>query len=99
MEALRGWGEFLRLGLPGAAMICIEWLSFEIAALVVGSIDEVQLAINSVVISFMIVFYMVSDTFKMMDTACRSFNLGWDGSIFYMKRTTFSISIINVKIV
>ena len=82
MEALRGWGEFLRLGLPGAAMICIEWLSFEIATLVVGSIDEVQLAINSVVISFLIVFYMVSNAFKMVDAAYRSFNLGVGGEHF-----------------
>ena len=82
MEALRGWGEFLKLGIPGAAMMCIEWLSLEIAALIIGSIDEVQLEINSVVISFLITFYMVSDIFKMMDTAYRSFNLGVEGEHF-----------------
>ena len=63
MEALRGWGEFLKLGVPGAAMMCIEWLSLEIAALVVGSIDEIQLVINSAVISFLITLFMASDTF------------------------------------
>ena len=59
MEALRGWWEFLRLGLPGVAMICLEWVSFEIATFVVGTIDEVQLAINTVIVTMATVIFMV----------------------------------------
>ena len=76
MEALRGWGEFLRLGLPGAAMICMEWLSFEIAVLILGSIDEIQLAINAVVVNLLIVVYMVSIICK---TLMYMGTLAWEG--------------------
>lgn len=59
MEALQGWWEFLRLGLPGVAMICIEWISFEIGTFVVGTINEVQLAINTVIITMLTALFMV----------------------------------------
>lgn len=29
-EALQGWGEYLKLGIPGMSMLCLEWWSFEV---------------------------------------------------------------------
>ena len=58
-ESLRDWWQFLKLGLPGIAMICVEWISFEVSAFVLGSIDEVQLGINAVVISILSLLAMV----------------------------------------
>ena len=45
-ESLRDWSQFLKLGIPGAAMLGFDWISFEVAAFVLGAIDEVQLALN-----------------------------------------------------
>ena len=49
----------MKLGLPGVAMICLEWVSFEIAAFVLGSISEVELAANSIMINIIMVIFMV----------------------------------------
>ena len=51
----------MKLGLPGIAMICVEWASFEVGAFVVGSIDKVQLAINAVMINIITIAFAVSD--------------------------------------
>ena len=41
------------------ALICLDWISFEISALVLGTLGEVELAINSVLINIMNVLFMV----------------------------------------
>lgn len=41
-------------------MICVEWISFEIGAFVVGSINEIELAINAVLINVLTLAFMVS---------------------------------------
>lgn len=61
-ESLRGWFHFLKLGVPGAAMLGIDWISYEIAAFVLGSIDEVQLALNVIIFNLLELFYVVSLT-------------------------------------
>ena len=69
-ESLRGWSQFLRLGVPGAAMLCFDWISFEVAAFVLGTIDEVQLAVNAILFNIAIMLFMVSQmyTFKCIVT-------------------------------
>ena len=59
-ESLRGWSQFLRLGIPGAAMLCFDWISFELAAFVLGTIDEVQLAVNAILFNITVLLFMVS---------------------------------------
>ena len=59
-ESLREWGQFLKLGLPGIVMISLEWISYEIGAFVVGTISEVELAINAVMINVLTIAYMVT---------------------------------------
>lgn len=58
-ESLNEWGQFLKLGIPGLAMTCLEWVSFEIAAFVLGSISEVELAVNSIMVNVLMVIFMV----------------------------------------
>ena len=41
-------------------MICVEWVSFEIGALVVGSIDSIQLASNAIIIQLITMAFGVS---------------------------------------
>ena len=59
-ESLTEWWQFARLGIPGFLILAFEWWSFEISTLVVGSIGEVQLAINTILLQFGTVLYMVS---------------------------------------
>ncbi|CAL9151650.1 unnamed protein product [Musa hybrid cultivar] len=42
-EAFRGINEFLRLALPSALMICLEWWSFEILVLLSGLLPNAKL--------------------------------------------------------
>lgn len=56
---MKGWGQFLKLGIPGIAMTCLEWVSYEIAAFVLGSISEVELAANSIIINLLMILFMV----------------------------------------
>ena len=58
-ESLSEWGQYLKLGIPGLLMVCIEWWSFEVATFVTGSIDDTQLAINGILINLLAVVYQV----------------------------------------
>ena len=51
-ESLTEWWQFLRLGLPGLLMLGFEWWSFEISSIVVGTIDDTQLAICGVLLLY-----------------------------------------------
>ena len=59
-EGLRGWGPFIRLGVPGLLMLCFEWWSYELAAFVVGSINRTQLGIHTILMQILSLNYMVS---------------------------------------
>jgi MATE family multidrug resistance protein len=54
-----GWGEFLRLGLPGAVSLLIEWGSFELAAGIAAQLGPVPLAVHGVYMSTANIFYMM----------------------------------------
>lgn len=43
--ALRGWGEFLRLGVPGMLMMCTEWWAFELLAVQAGWLRDADTAL------------------------------------------------------
>ncbi len=40
-------------------MICLEWVSYEIVVFVLGSIGEVELAINSILVNLLVIMFMV----------------------------------------
>ena len=41
-------------------MTCVGWISFEVSAFVLGTIDETQLGINSVLVNIISILAMVS---------------------------------------
>ena len=59
-SSLREWWPFLRLGLPGMLMICLEWWAFEIGTVISGMLGETELAVNSVLFNTLAIVYMVS---------------------------------------
>lgn len=51
LSALRGWGTYLRYGLPSAIMICVEWWAFEVIVLGAGLLPNAQEALSVMGIS------------------------------------------------
>ena len=60
-ESLKGWGQFLKLGVPGAMMLFIEWASYEVSYFVLGSVDVVQLALGTILSQLLTLLFMVSE--------------------------------------
>jgi len=58
-ESLRGWGGFLKLGLPALVQTSSEWWFFEICALVVGYLGETPLAAHVATAQFVSLPFMV----------------------------------------
>ncbi|KAK7343444.1 hypothetical protein VNO77_12194 [Canavalia gladiata] len=63
MELFHGIGEFLRLGIPSAGMICLEWWSFELLTLLSGLLPNPQLetSVLSICISIITTIYTISE--------------------------------------
>lgn len=45
-QALRGWWEFIKLGLPGTIMLCSEWWAYEVKDKVPESVLPLQLTLQ-----------------------------------------------------
>jgi len=57
-DCFRGWAEFLKLGIPGTFMICLEWCAFEINAFFCGYLGDVALATQAIIMSSMVFSFM-----------------------------------------
>lgn len=44
MNALREWGTFLRFGVPGMLMTCLDWWAFEFLTLITGKLPHPETA-------------------------------------------------------
>lgn len=73
LECFDGWMEFYKLGLPGVGMITVEWTSFEITAFVLGTLGEVELAINTILINTITLLFMVRERRKKMKLIHKKF--------------------------
>ncbi|XP_006302179.2 protein DETOXIFICATION 14 [Capsella rubella] len=64
MSLFKGMGEFFRFGIPSAAMICIEWWSFEFLVLLSGLLPNPKLeaSVLSVCLSTMAVLYQTVES-------------------------------------
>jgi MATE family multidrug resistance protein len=51
--------EFLKFGIPSAAMLCIEWWSFEIMSFLSGYISVNAMAAQVIVVNISFVFFMI----------------------------------------
>jgi len=57
-EGLKKWGEFLKLGVPGMAMTCLEGWAFETGAIMAGYLGTTSLATQSVILNVCSFIYM-----------------------------------------
>ncbi|XP_073007057.1 protein DETOXIFICATION 14-like isoform X1 [Typha latifolia] len=60
-EAFRGVGEFLRIALPSAVMICLEWWSFELLVLLSGLLPnpELETSVLSICLTSITLLYTI----------------------------------------
>ena len=58
-KSLEEWPQYLKLGIPGMIMLFVEWISFEVSAFIVGTIDEVELAVNGILLNYCLLLYTV----------------------------------------
>lgn len=59
-DTLKGWGRFLKLGIPGTFMQCFEWWAFEILAIFSGILGTVYLAAHVAIINICSLTFMIS---------------------------------------
>jgi MATE family multidrug resistance protein len=53
------WSDYLRIGLPGACMLCFEWWAFELLAIFSGYISISSLAAEVVLINIVAFLFMI----------------------------------------
>ena len=58
-DSLTEWSLFFKLGIPGLLMECFEWWTFEISTIVAGAVDELQLAVNTILMQFGLISFAV----------------------------------------
>jgi multidrug resistance protein, MATE family len=57
-ESLRDWNEYLAVSVPATVMICAEWWSFEILAVISGYLGVQMLAANVILLNIMALMFM-----------------------------------------
>jgi MATE family multidrug resistance protein len=60
MDTFRGIGEYLGLGIPSAAMLCLEWWAFEIMTLITGYIGVTEQAAQIILLNIVGTTFMIA---------------------------------------
>lgn len=56
---IQNWGDYLRIGVPGALMVCFEWWAFELLAIFSAYMGVADLAAEVVVINLVAFLFMM----------------------------------------
>lgn len=70
MEVFSNWGELLKLALPGALSLFIEWGSYEVSASAAARLGATNLAIQSVFMQTSSLLYMVPSGLATATSIC-----------------------------
>lgn len=71
-----GWFDYLRIGLPGAMMLCFEWWAFEILAVISGWIGVQALAAEVIIINIVSFIFMIPLGIACAASALTGINIG-----------------------
>ncbi|CAL8464323.1 g3858 [Coccomyxa elongata] len=52
LEPFRGWGAYLSIALPGLAMTCLEWWTYEVIVIMAGLLPDVTTSVAVMGVSF-----------------------------------------------
>ena len=58
-RAFRNIGEYLKIGIPGACMLCFEWWCFELLAIFSGLMSVEALAAEVIIVNMVALIFMV----------------------------------------
>ncbi len=56
------WPEFIKLAVPGMTMFVVECASFEITSVILGTISEVELAVNGILTAYSTFVFVVRNS-------------------------------------
>jgi MATE family multidrug resistance protein len=58
-DALKDWGQFISLGLPGTIMLCSEWWAYEILVLFASMLGTEEVAAQSIILQCASLAFMI----------------------------------------
>jgi len=94
-ETLKEWGEYLRIGIPGAFMLCFEWWAFEFLAIFSGYISVAALAAEVVIINLVSFIFMMPLGISFAASSLVGYYVG-QGNIKRAKRFANVIMLLNI---
>jgi MATE family multidrug resistance protein len=94
-STIRGINDYLKLGIPSSAMLCLEWWSFEIMILIAGYISIKASATAIIVYNTNTIFLMFPSGLSTATAALVGKSLG-AGDVKQSKRYAKLTSIINL---
>ena len=99
-SSVYGWGQYVKLAIPGTVMIVSEWVLLEIGAILVGTIDSYNLSVQGILYEFSTSLSMWSFGVSYA-ASIKVGNLLGLGDLQTVRRTTLaalllSISVINI---
>ena len=97
-SAVYGWGQYVRLALPGTVMIVSEWVLFEIGAILAGTIDSHNLSVQGILYEFSTSLSMWSFGVSYA-ASIRVGNLLGAGDLASVRRTPFAALILSVSVI
>eukprot|EP00347_Sterkiella_histriomuscorum_P002719 403367069 len=89
------WREYLRIGIPGAFMLCFEWWAFEFLAIFSGYISVAALAAEVVIINIVSFIFMMPLGISFAASSLVGYYVG-QGNIKKAKRFANVIMLLNV---
>ncbi|CDW80600.1 na+-driven multidrug efflux pump [Stylonychia lemnae] len=89
------WSEYLRIGIPGAFMLCFEWWAFEFLAIFSGYISVASLAAEIVIINIVSFIFMMPLGISYAASSLTGYYVG-QGNIKRAKRFAFVIMLLNI---
>ncbi|KAG2444376.1 hypothetical protein HXX76_001132 [Chlamydomonas incerta] len=51
-QSLAGWGDYLRIALPSAAAICLDWWTYEAIILIAGALPDAKVQLGAMGLAF-----------------------------------------------
>ncbi|EFJ42525.1 hypothetical protein VOLCADRAFT_66930 [Volvox carteri f. nagariensis] len=51
-QAFQGWGEYMRIALPSAAAICLDWWVYEAAVIIAGALPDAKVQLGAMGLAF-----------------------------------------------
>ena len=89
-ESLLDWGQFIKLGVAGMVMICIEWWSFELGAFLAGKKTSSHVNVKYADLVLFLCFYLMCCVFVLQGTF-GEVQLGTYGIVFQWAAFLFMV--------